>query len=564
MRITLRKKVLGLIFVSVLVTSLVITFLSAMDIVTRGNERAKLYQETLTSERKQQIKGYVEMAAKIVQALPAKDVPATVQAMRYGDKGYVWLQDFNNIMLVHPDPRLSGTDQSDLKDSNGVFILRELSKMCRYNGEGFLNYSWKLPGQETMRPKLSFAKGIPKKNWIVGTGLYIDDIDAEVANERDRIKHDVIRTISMQLGGALAITALFMLLATYFVNRYITGPLEAITKSMKGFDNDLTTTVPVTTSDEVGELAGWLNQHLAKLHQIIRMVSEVTGELHAHAGTISGTMNQQTSFAAQLSSSVAEMTSTMEEFSSTATQIAQHSQGVVELADKTLTDSRQGSEVVESLTAKINIINRDIQANLTEIVELGRKSKEINKIMEIINDIANQTRLIAFNAALEAASAGESGKRFGVVAVEIRRLADNVVESTAEIEGKITEILDAVNRLVMSSEKTSVMMLEGQGSAAQTVSMLTDMVGGVEEATDAARQISLSIQQQQIASSQVVLSIREIEQGVRQSTDSARQTNIVANELAELSGKLKTLVTTFKINERQDDEENDSNTNPKV
>ncbi len=553
MKITLRKKVLGLIFVSVLVTSLIITCVSAMNIIARGNERVKQFQETLVSERKQQIKGYVEMAVKVVEHLPSKEVGPTVHIMRYGDKGYVWLQTYSNVFVAHPDPRLEGTDQSNLKDPNGVYIVRELSKLCRDNGEGFLYYSWKLPGQETMRPKLSFAKGVPGRDLIVGTGLYIDDIDLEVAKERDRIKQDVFLTIAMQLGIAMAVSVLLLVFATYFVNRFITGPLEAISKAMKEFNNDLTITVPVTTDDEVGELAGWLNEHIAKLHEVIRMVSEVTGELHAHAGTISGTMNQQSSFAAELSSSVAEMTSTMEEFSSTASQIAQHSQGVVELADKTLADTRQGSEEVESLTAKINLINRDIQANLTEIVELGRKSKEINKIMEIINDIANQTRLIAFNAALEAASAGESGKRFGVVAVEIRRLADNVVESTAEIEGKITEILDAVNRLVMSSEKTSVMMLQGQESSAHTVTMLTDMVGGVEEATDAARQISLSIQQQQIASSQVVLSIREIEQGVRQSTDSARQTNIVASELAELSGKLKSLVKTFKIDENRKD-----------
>lgn len=554
MKLTLRKKVLGLIFVSVLVTSLIITFVSAMNIIARGNERTQQFKATLLAERKEQIKGYVELAAKVVEHLPLKQAGQTAQAMRYGDKGYVWLQDYDNLFLSHPDPRLNGTNQTDLQDPNGIYILRELNKMCREKGEGFVSYSWKVPGQESMRPKLSFAKGIPNRGWIIGTGLYIDDIDHEVAKEKERIRHDVFQTIAMQLGIALAVTALFMVLATYFVNRYITGPLEAITRSIKGFDNDLTTTVPVSTTDEVGELAGWLNEHIAKLHEIIRMVSEVTGELHAHAGTISGTMNQQTSFAAQLSSSVAEMTSTMEEFSSTASQIAQHSQGVVELADKTLADSRKGSEEVESLTDKINVINRDIQANLTEIVELGRKSKEINKVMEIINDIANQTRLIAFNAALEAASAGESGKRFGVVAVEIRRLADNVVESTAEIEGKITEILDAVNRLVMSSEKTSVMMLEGQESAGHTVSMLTDMVGGVEEATDAARQISLSIQQQQIASSQVVLSIREIEQGVRQSTDSARQTNVVASELADLSSKLTALVKTFTISGGQGDE----------
>jgi methyl-accepting chemotaxis protein len=256
-------------------------------------------------------------------------------------------------------------------------------------------------------------------------------------------------------------------------------------------------------------------------------------------------MDQQSGFSSQLSSSVVEISSTMEEFTSTASQIAQHSQSVVERADKTLEDTKIGAAEVENLSFKVNDLSHNIQANLSEIVDLGKKSKEINKVMEIINNIANQTKLIAFNAALEAASAGEAGKRFGVVAVEIRRLADSVVESTAEIEGKITEILDSVNRLVMTSEKSFQLIQEGQEYASHTVSMLIESVDGVEETTDAARQISLSTQQQQIASGQVVLALKDIEQGVRHSTDSIRQTNFATEELAELSNQLRMLVETI-------------------
>ena len=548
MRLTLRRKVLGLITASVLLTAMAITAVSAVNIIRRGEERAELYHTTLMSERKAQVKGYVEMAAKLLQALPQEEAFNAIRAMRYGDKGYVWLQDFDNNMLVHPDPKLEGANLSELKDPSGIYIVRDLTRIAKDEGEGYLNYYWKMPGQEEMRPKTSYIMAVPDTNRGVGTGLYIDDITEAVANEKAAIKQDVLASIAMQMGIALVAAIILLIISTYVVNRYITGPLEAISRTMKSFDNDLTISVPVSFNDEVGELAIWFNDLIGKLHQSIRMVSEVTNRLHRHAETIAGNMNQQSSFAAELMSSVAEITSTMEELSSSAAQIAQHSQGVVARADKTLADAKQGAGEVEHLTAKIDDINKDMQSNLAEIVDLGRKSKEITKIMKMINDIANQTKLIAFNAALEAASAGESGKRFGVVAQEIRHLADSVVESTGEIEGKITEILDAVNRLVMSSEKTSLMMREGQESSTETVSMLVEMVDGVEEATDSARQISLSTQQQQIASSQVVQAIKEIDRGVRQSTESSRETNVVAEELAELSSKLKSLVTTFRIN----------------
>jgi methyl-accepting chemotaxis protein len=283
------------------------------------------------------------------------------------------------------------------------------------------------------------------------------------------------------------------------------------------------------------------------LAPILGEVFEITERIHLHVGDIAMTMDQQSGFATQLSSSVVEISSTMEEFTSTASQIAQHSQGVVERADKTLEDTKNGAAEVENLTFMVNDISTNIQTNLGEIVELGKKSKEINKVMEIINNIANQTKLIAFNAALEAASAGEAGKRFGVVAVEIRRLADSVVESTSEIEGKITEILDAVNRLVMSSEKSFQLIQEGQEYASHTVVMLIESVDGVDETTSAARQISLSTQQQQIASSQVVLALKDIEQGVRFSTDSVHQANVATCELAELSEQLRLLVMSMKL-----------------
>jgi len=547
MKLTLRKKVLGLIAISVLLTACVLTTVSAISVVKRGDQKASEYRETLLSERKSQVKGYVEMAAKLIENASTDEARKIAMTMRYGDKGYIFLMDYDNYFIAHFDPAMDQINQTNLKDSNGVYFVKEMNRIAREDGGGFLSYAWKIPGQERLRPKISYFMDIPKKKWVVGTGLYFDDIDEAVAAEKVNIVKEVTVTIVEQLGIALAATVLLMLGAAFFVNRYITGPLENITKTMKGFNNDLTISIPVSTSDEVGELTNWINQHIEALNKSIRMVAEVTEKLHDHAGTISGAISQQSSFTAELSSSVAEMTSTMEELSTSASQIAQHSQSVVERADKTLDDTRSGAGEVGALTVRINGINDDMQANLAEIVELGRRSKEINKIMEIINNIANQTKLIAFNAALEAASAGDSGKRFGVVAVEIRRLADSVVESTDEIGGKITEILDAVNRLVMSSEKTSLMMQESQHTASHTVSLLNNMVEGVEESTDSARQISLSTQQQQIASRQVLLAIREIDQGVRKSTESSRESNVVAGELAELANKLKTLVKTFKI-----------------
>ncbi|MDD2851121.1 MAG: methyl-accepting chemotaxis protein [Desulfuromonadaceae bacterium] len=357
-------------------------------------------------------------------------------------------------------------------------------------------------------------------------------------------------TTYLSISFVLFLIGVYLNIACYLSVRF--GIVSAKDVTLKVAEGDLTVEVPVLSQDELGEMARVCNTMTGNLRHIVGTLSDVTGRVHDCAGKLSNSVEQQSGFSTQLSSSVVEISSTMEEFTSTASQIARHSQSVVERADKTLDDTKNGAAEVENLNFKVNDISQNIQTNLTEIVELGRKSKEINKVMEIINNIANQTKLIAFNAALEAASAGEAGKRFGVVAVEIRRLADSVVESTSEIEGKITEILDSVNRLVMSSEKSFQLIQEGQEYASHTVLMLIESVEGVEETADAARQISLSTQQQQIASSQVVLALKDIEQGMRFATDSVRNSNSVTDELLELSEQMKKLVRTFKVSKGDD------------
>lgn len=551
MRMTLRAKVTALTILCATLIGAVVTAINISSTMKRSRAQIATYRETLVNERKQQIQTSIYLAVRMLEQLPNDQALKVAASMLYGPDGYIWVSDFNNVLLVHPNPAMLGANQSDLRDPNGVYIMREITKTARTKGEGFLEYQFPKPGLKDPVSKITFAREISSKKWIVGTGAYLDDIEARVAREEAQVgtlaKDSIIRSIGITVGMALVL----VLGAVVIIRRYISGPIEAITDTMKNFNNDLTLQVPVTTTDEVAELARWINDHIQKLHQIISLVSEVTGKIYINGGTIASTVEHQASFTTELSSSAVEISATMEELSTTATQIAQHSQGVAARADKTLEDTRHGAVEVDNLATKISNINKGIQLSLAEIVELGRKSSEINKVMEIINNIANQTKLIAFNAALEAASAGESGKRFGVVALEIRRLADSVVESTTEIEGRITEILDAVNRLVMSSERSSHLAEEGQEHATRTVSVFTGIVGGVEETTEAARQISISTQQQQIASGQVVLALKDIEQGVRYSTEFVGNTRDATAELAELSQKLRELVETFKLSSAQ-------------
>jgi len=271
----------------------------------------------------------------------------------------------------------------------------------------------------------------------------------------------------------------------------------------------------------------------------IGKASDAVRHMGSHAGMLSVTVSQYAAVASEESASISEITSTTEELSASSTQIADHAKAVVDIAQKTWEDTKKGATAIESMIMKMSEIHGNSQKSASEIMDLGRKSREISKVMEIINSIADNTKLLAFNAALEASSAGEAGKRFGVVAAEIRRLADSVTESTREIEAKINEIQEAVNNLTIASEKSSQGIEQGMEFSFQAASLLSEIVDAAHTTMDSAKQISLSTQQQKTANSQVVIALREIMQGTITTSSSVEALSTISEELATESDALE-------------------------
>ena len=380
------------------------------------------------------------------------------------------------------------------------------------------------------------------------TGMSPDAIDAMVLRQQERAKKELtLLIVKFVLIAAAIIVIAYSLLLSFIMERFINEPISRITYSIREANNDLTIRIPVTSENEIGQLTKWYNIQTANMCGMVKQCSESTARINAYAGEVSIAVEQQASVSSQQSAAVAEITSTMEELSASSTQIAEHSKTVVDVATKTWEDTKKGALAVDSVITKMNEIHADNQRSIHEIVELGRKSKEITRVMEFINTIADQTKLIAFNAALEASSAGESGKRFGVVAVEIRRLADSVMESTGEIENKINEIQDAINRLVIASEKGAKGVQEGMEYSSQTASLLVAVVDAAQSTKESAKQISLSTQQQKTASNQVVTALREIMAGSTQTSDAIRQIASISKRLTQLSEGLQSHVDKFNV-----------------
>jgi len=297
----------------------------------------------------------------------------------------------------------------------------------------------------------------------------------------------------------------------------------------------------------LADMIGGITEKAEQLGQAAERLAVNAGLLR-RGGDSQDRVNQSMAAAVeQMSASVAEITSTMEELSASSTQIADHSRSVVDVANQTLDSSQRGMDAMQALRTRIAEIETDNQKSLSEILILGNKSKEISKVMDLINTVADQTKLIAFNAALEASSAGEAGRRFSVVAAEIRRLADSVTDSTREIETRVGEIQDAISRLIVTSEKGVASIAAGRDVSDQTSRVLENLVSAATRTSNAAQQISLSTQQQKTASSQVVVALREIAEAGAHNAHSLRDISTTSEELLAMSGALREMVSRFRL-----------------
>lgn len=356
------------------------------------------------------------------------------------------------------------------------------------------------------------------------------------------------------LGLRITITGIILLVASLlagFLNaRMIIQPVNRVLAALKRVaDGDLTQVIDAEGENEISQMLQAVKKMTENLKATVQSVQQMVTKTNQSIMDISVAIDEQAATATEQSSSITEITATMEEMYASSSQIAVSSANVADTAGKTLERTQEGATLVNMMTNNMKDIHVDNQNSIRGIVELGRKMEEINKVMDIISNIADNTKLIAFNAALESASAGEYGKRFGVVAQEIRRLADGVMNSTGEIEHKVREIKDSVNNLVITSEKGSKNIENCLNYSVQTAEQNELIVTDVAANADAARQISLSTQQQKTASEQVVTAVKEISTGVNQVSIAMRQVSAISKELTRLSDALKTQVSYFRINE---------------
>jgi methyl-accepting chemotaxis protein len=337
-------------------------------------------------------------------------------------------------------------------------------------------------------------------------------------------------------------------LVQYLVFKRSFDPLTAIADSVHAAcQGDIGHKVKATTNDEVGTLASSYNQMLDLIVYLLRQTQESSKRLASSSNDILSATEEQASGSAQQAASISETTATMEELASTYRQIAENADQVVSMAEASLGSAESGQQAVANTLSAMEEIKSRTQASANKILALGERSQQIGQVLSIINGIADQTKILALNAAIEAARAGEAGKGFSVVAVEIRKLAESVVDSTGEIGGIMTEIQSSANDLVISTEQELKQVQSGVDLAHTTGDSLDHILELIEQTTVAAKEISAATQQQKSATDQVVKAMREVAAVAQQTAAGSRQVASAAEALSGMAKESSQVGSAFQI-----------------
>jgi len=353
-------------------------------------------------------------------------------------------------------------------------------------------------------------------------------------------------TGGLLLGLILALLGMVYFLVQKFVLRPL-GRLTAISRDIAQGEGDLTKRVPVAGNDEIGRLGIYFNLFIEKIQRAMSQVAHVTDRLASSSAELSSTSKELSRGANEQTSRMVQSASAVEEMTMTAGEVARNSTEAASLAQETSATARSGYEIMGQTVTGMQHVSEAVGQSARIITELGKSSDQIGEIVRVIEDIADQTNLLALNAAIEAARAGEQGRGFAVVADEVRKLAERTTKATKEISDMIRQIQQDTKNAVTSMEEGTNQVTGGVNLANQTGEALEKIQEMVNQTASMIQQIAGAAEEQSTATGQIAGDLEAVAQAGREASNGVNESAKASRDLSVLASELHALVGTFKV-----------------
>lgn len=531
------------------------------------------YRTTLNADFDRSLKLEVDTAVSLVNDIytqqqkglfseeeAKKKAADIVRNLRFDDGNYFWIdttKGVNVVLLGRTDKE--GKSRIGDKDPNGVAFVQEFIQNGMKEGGGFTDYQFAKPNTTEPLPKRGYTLLYKPYNWVIGTGNWVDSIDNlvtayETQSKKDMANHITVSLIIMllALGASIALANL--------LSRRLSQPIVAVTNMAQEVANGNLTLqkLEVKSRDELGQLAQAFNTMTEHLLSLVRQVSSSSSQVAASSQQLTAGAEQSAQASNEVAASitevaygaeqqinaVSEVSAIVQEMSSSIEQVLTNTENVVNTATTTAQSAEKGRQAIKNTMEQMHNIQNTVNHSAEVIEGLGERSKEIGLIVDTISGIAAQTNLLALNAAIEAARAGEQGRGFAVVADEVRKLAEQSQNAAKHIALLVGEIQADTQRAVTAMNAGTHEVEVGTEVVHKTGETFKGIAELINQVTQDINTISEEIQQMSTGNERIVHSIYEVDK-ISQSI--ADQAQTVSASTEEQSASVEEIASSSQV-----------------
>uniref|UniRef100_UPI0030DDB2E5 methyl-accepting chemotaxis protein n=1 Tax=Pseudomonas sp. RL_35y_Pfl2_P42 TaxID=3088710 RepID=UPI0030DDB2E5 len=560
MRLSLKAKVLSLAVLPVLLFALVISLTTLFILQDQASKEVEETRQRLLSDAKATLQSYVAVAMTAIKPLYDASAPgdeaARAQAIkllsgiRYGKDGYFFGYDSQTVRLFKAnDPEGVGKSFKDNRDPNGVYVNRGLVSVAK-DGTHYLQYSSPLPGNaKVLVPKLGYTEYLAKWDMAVGSSVNLDGIEAQVEVVEAKVQ-ERMQGVVLSIVGVAVVMLLLIAVAGMLLANTILRPLNLMKANLDDIaagEGDLTRRLTITSQDELGELAGSFNRFVDKIHGLVRQITEMTTQLTGLVTQVSDQAQRSDQAMERQRHETDQVATAINEMSAAAQEVAKSAQNAAVAAQQTDEEGQSAKRVVAGSIKQIHALVDDIRSSGVSLDSLQQDVSSIVGVLGVIRSIAEQTNLLALNAAIEAARAGEAGRGFAVVADEVRALASRTQISTQEIQGMIDRLqagtqsaVEAMRRSSEAGDGTSVQA----NQAGASLDAMAELIATINSMN---AQIASAAEEQTAVAEEINRSVHQIAVAVDNVADETQLGAQTSRSLADLGQRLGKLVGQFRI-----------------